>query len=84
MVGMLDRRGFLGAMGALSMSACGGEAPESAAEAPAEPAYDHFVYFGTYTRDGDLRQPLRLETDEPSMGPDRWFPFFEMKLRRVR
>lgn len=34
------------------MSACAGEAPEPAAEAPAEPSYDHLVYFGTYTRDG--------------------------------
>ena len=52
---MLDRRHFLGAMGALSLHACGGEAPEPAAEAPAEPAYDHLVYFGTYTRDGSSK-----------------------------
>jgi 6-phosphogluconolactonase len=49
---MLDRRHFLGAMGALTLASCGETAPEPEAEAPAEPAYDHLVYFGTYTRDG--------------------------------
>lgn len=39
-------------MGAFSLSACGGEAPEAVSEEPAGPAYDHLVYFGTYTRDG--------------------------------
>jgi 6-phosphogluconolactonase len=49
---MFDRRQFLGALGALSLASCGGSEPEPAAEAPTQPAYDHFVYFGTYTRDG--------------------------------
>ncbi len=40
-------------MGAASLGACGAEQP--AADAPAEPAYDHLVYFGTYTRDGSSR-----------------------------
>jgi 6-phosphogluconolactonase len=47
---MVDRRGFLGALGAASFLGCGGSEP--VAEAPAGPTYDHLAYFGTYTRDG--------------------------------
>jgi 6-phosphogluconolactonase len=80
---MLDRRQFLGAMGALSLASCGGAAPEPAAEAPAEPSYDQLTYFGTYTREGSSKgiyfsrfSSMSGEASEPELAAEIENPSF--------
>ncbi|MEZ5397046.1 MAG: lactonase family protein [Bryobacterales bacterium] len=80
---MLDRRHFLGAMAASSLVSCGGSEPEPEAEAPAEPEYDHLVYFGTYTR-GDVSKGIYVsrfssmtgEVSDPELAAELVNPSF--------
>ncbi|MCB0220510.1 MAG: beta-propeller fold lactonase family protein, partial [Chrysiogenetes bacterium] len=70
-------------MAASPLVSCGGSEPEPEAEAPAEPEYDHLVYFGTYTR-GDVSKGIYVsrfssmtgEVSDPELAAELVNPSF--------